>query len=149
MKFYLAHPIIVRKKVRKAELKFEEDTGYELINPFYDARERSDIKKIDQGKIRPYSGVLDCESIVEGDLKTIDECPDGIVAWMEKGIQSIGTYMEIWYAYSHGKRVFVITTTWNTHPWIRYVVEHSGGAIVKDFQELKRVILIKTSVRIK
>ena len=135
MKFYLAHSILARKWVRKQELKFEKTTGHELVNPFYDGRERGDIVKVDAGLWSPYDMRLDPDTLVEGDLNAIDEC-QGILAFVSKKYPSIGTYCEIWYAYAQEKPVYIISPDWFTHPWLRYVTNKSKGRIVKNFDEL-------------
>lgn len=137
---YLAHPILVRHDIRNWEVGFEERTGIVLSNPFYDGAERADILLIDSGKRAPYSGKLDADKIVHGDLKKIDES-DGLVAWVERRTPSIGTFMECWYAYTTKKPVFIVSPDWHTHPWLVFVTRHSGGFIVKTLKEFERKIV--------
>ena len=137
MRLYLAHALRARHYVRRMELWFEARTGIELVNPFYDASEREDIAKIDSGKQAPYGPGLDPVKIVEGDLKTIDAC-DGVLGYVKLGMPSIGTYIELWYAYTKGKPVYVMTKNWANHPWLRYIVTKSGGFIVTSWEQAAR-----------
>jgi nucleoside 2-deoxyribosyltransferase len=142
MKMYLAHPIKIRREIRDQELQFERNTGIELINPFYDPKgnnaEVENIKQIDKCVKSAWTMDLDCDAIVNADLESINLC-EGIVAWVEKTVGTIGTFMEIWEAFRTGKKVYVISPDWDTHPWLRYVTIHSGGKIVKSFKELEEV----------
>ncbi len=116
MRFYLANPFPSRKEVRAWELSTEEITGIELLNPFYDV-ERSDVVEIDAGRQAKYN--IDPTEIVTGDLRAILSC-DGIVAIIN-GSLSYGTIMEIVYAHSFGKNVYIICTNGHEkHPWLRY-----------------------------
>lgn len=115
MKLYLAHPIIHRHEVRQQELLFERTTNIDLINPFYDT-DREDIGAIDNGRIDRYGVSLD---IVENDLKLIRES-DGLL-YVPCGHESIGSAMEIAYAYQFGKPVYVIEASdLSKHIWLRY-----------------------------
>ncbi len=137
MKLYLAHPILSRDEVRKAEHKFEEETGIELVNPFYDNIERgSDITEIDSGERKPYSHKLDYRAIVESDTAAILDC-DGMVAVLT-GKPSIGTFMEIMIAKQFNKQVFIVAwyKPFLTHPWLKYFCD----AVVSSFEELKIIL---------
>ena len=134
---YLAHPIKLRHDIRVLELKFEAAVDIELVNPFYDAVERTDIVRVDNGDVQPWSKTLDYEKIVEGDIKSIEDC-DGLVAWVEKTITSVGTHMEIWHAFSLKKKIYVISPDWNTHPWLKYVTEKSGGKMFTTFEDFEK-----------
>ncbi len=136
---YLAHPILIRDKIRAWELGFEQRTGIELSNPFYDGVERDDIKIIDAGKRSPWSAELDCDVIVRGDIGKIVE-RDGLLAYVERGVPSIGTFMEIWITMSLGKPVFIVSPDWGTHPWLVYCARHSGGRIFTTFEEFEKFI---------
>jgi len=138
LRYYLAHPILRRYEVREKELEFEEKTGIELVNPFYDTYEREDMKEIDKGKIKPWDRNLDYIRIVEKDLKTIDSCV-GIIAYVYKEY-SIGTYMELWYGMTHNKVIYIVTSSCSTHPWLKYVVNKTNGRIVKSFKELEELL---------
>lgn len=143
-KLYLAHPIKIRHDIRKMELEFEKNTGIELVNPFYDKKgngaEREDIKQIDNAARTAWSGELPYEEIVENDLFSINDA-DGIIAWAEKTVGSIGTYMEIWECFKLGKKVFIISPDWQNHPWLKYCAIKSGGGIFSSFRELEKYII--------
>jgi len=122
---YLAHPLVMRKEIREWELGFEERTGIQLDNPFYDKGpndpEAEEIKLIDTGRIIPntMNNPKKCLAIVEYDLRAIEQT-DVIVAFIEKGKESMGTPMEVFYS----SRVlqhptYIITKTMPGHPWIR------------------------------
>ena len=138
VRYYLAHPIGTRHDVRKWELAFEKRTGIELGNPFYDT-ERTDIKAIDEGRMDPFDPNLDSDSIVEGDLKMINE-RDGTVAMVSRAVPTAGTYYEIWHTFLSKKPVFFITPDSGTHPWHIYIAKHSGGFIVKTVEEFEQRI---------
>ena len=115
-KLYLAHPLISRAYVRNWEKGFEERTGIELVNPFYDARERKEIEALDRGERKRYEDI-DPFSIVNGDLKSIAEA-EGTVAILDTDV-TIGTIMEIVYTYNANKPVYcIVTNGWAKHPWI-------------------------------
>ena len=135
----------MRHDVRAWELDFEKRTGVELDNPFYDT-DRTDIVAIDQGKESPFGITLDFRGIVHDDLAKIDSS-DGLVAFVDKTVPSIGTFMEVWYCgVQSDKPVFIISPNWDTHPWLRYVVDVSDGFIVKDQSEFEKRI-VKRSKR--
>lgn len=71
MKLYLAHPLEMRKEIREIEHKIEEETGIELVNPFYDTG-RDDIYEIDAGTKTRADATLDYNSLVMKDLRLID-----------------------------------------------------------------------------
>ena len=137
MKLYLAHPIGERHWIRQKELEIEKETGIELINPFYDLP-RPEIVEIDAGKEKPMGESLDYVKIVNSDLLTIYES-DGIVAFVGEE-PSIGTSMEIWFALSIGRPVYVVTEKFGMHPWIRYAVEVSKGQTFKNYEQFKEYI---------
>ena len=138
LRYYLAHPIIKRQYIREQELIFEKNTRIVLINPFYDGYERIDVVEIDKGLKKEWDTSLDYKRIVETDLSSIDSTK-GIIAYVERGIFSIGTSMEIWYAYTHKKVIYIVTPNCDTHPWLKYVVDKTNGKIVKSFKELEEV----------
>lgn len=118
---YVAHPIYERHAVREWELGFEERTGIQLFNPFYDdPKGRDDIKRMDQGEDIRYSrDMMQCLSIVGRDLHHIAK-QDGIVAFLEKEQNSVGTPMEIFYnSHMLRKPTYVISETLEGHPWIK------------------------------
>jgi nucleoside 2-deoxyribosyltransferase len=124
MKLYLAHQLKKRKEIREWELDFEEKTGIELINPFYDCPNREDIKIIDsfregskkQTEFLKSRDYLECRTIIERDLELIRKS-DGLVAFVTK---SIGTSMEIIMAYRLFKiPTYIITDKYYMHAWIQ------------------------------
>jgi len=142
LRYYLAHPILLRRKVRRDELEFERKTKIELVNPFYDGPEVAAIAPLDSGEItlKQYSARLSKnglgEKFVLGDLSAIAET-DGIVAVIHSDVPTIGTSCEIWEAMRSGKPVYIVTDFGN-HIWLRYVAEKSGGFIVENFDQLAR-----------
>ena len=113
---YLANPFISRKKTREWELEFEKVTDVKLINPFYDV-ERTDILDIDAGRKDRYS--VDPDTIVNHDVGLIKKS-DGVMAIVD-GSTSIGTPMEMVYAYIDSKKVYLIVTNGEEdHPWLKY-----------------------------
>jgi len=116
LRFYLAHPFDDREWIREWESETEKELGIELLNPFYDS-ERADIVDIDAGRSERYD--VDPRFIIEHDVGII-LCSDGIVAFVT-GSFSIGTIMEIVYARSLGKPVYLIVTNkQDGHPWLQY-----------------------------
>lgn len=75
MRLYLAHPLDSHKVIRERELLFEEVTGIDLVNPFYDIHRAPGAK-----------------DIVQRDVETIKDC-DGLVAVLTRD-QMIGTTMD-------------------------------------------------------
>jgi hypothetical protein len=116
MQIYLAHPITARKKIREQELATEQRTGVELLNPFYDTG-RGDIEEIDVGLRGIWE--IDPGPVVDGDIKDIEKC-HAFAAVLCDGI-SVGTIMEIVYAFKAKKRIYIIDlANKRDHPWIRY-----------------------------
>jgi len=114
--FYLSHPWKSRAYVRKWELNIEKQTGITLLNPFYD-EPRREVDEIDNGTREEYD--LDPYMIVQRDIAAIRRC-EGVVAIIDGGT-SYGTIMEIVYAFSMGKPVYLICTNGQEkHPWLRY-----------------------------
>jgi len=66
-----------------------------------------------------YRGVTDafCSKIVEGDKALIDSCDVLLVNHTEP---SVGTSMEILYAWEHKKRVVVVSQERGLSPWLLY-----------------------------
>lgn len=139
MKLYLAHPLVLRKKIRKIELKIERETGLELENPFYDdiCGNRHDVKQMDKGKMERDDSILDYKQIVENDLTAISKC-DGVVCYIEKGVYSLGTLFEAWSAMVTGKQVYVVSPDSLMHPWVRYLIFKSGGRGWDSWADFKR-----------
>ena len=152
VKYYLAHPILLRHKVREQELEFEKRTGIELVNPFYDGPEKDIIGPLDRGEITmgQYTERLNRKAkgdeFVLMDLENIQQT-DGVVAVIQRGVTTIGTSMEIWHAFAVAKKPVYIVTDFPGHIWLRFVVERSDGATVKDFKELARLFKKKAKPR--
>jgi len=136
-KFYLAHPILVRKEVREQELKFEAETGIELVNPFYDGWEKKDIEAIDSGKKTVWHQGLKYRRIVENDLHEILKA-DGLVAFLPF-VPTVGTIIELVLAKQFNKEVYIIAEyePWLSHPWLKYFAD----VIVSSFDELARYLI--------
>ncbi len=113
---YLAHPVLAREKVAIFERNFELRTGIDLINPFTEVeRETEENLLVSEHGDYPDNG----DRIVDMDLKAILTC-DFVVAFITSQ-RSYGTIMEICYAYSMGKPVFIICENGHEkHPWLVY-----------------------------
>lgn len=116
MKLYLAHPLADRLFHRLWETGFEERTGIDLINPFYEVH-RDDIAALDAGGMKMSTPFT---KIVLDDLAAI-QSTEGIVAVVNKH-SSIGTIMEICYTkVMYNMPVYVICTDGrHNHPWLKY-----------------------------
>jgi nucleoside 2-deoxyribosyltransferase len=128
----MAHPLEARKTVREFELEIEKRTGIELVNPFYD-RERDDIIDIDNGKTTRWQ--IPAAPVVEADIAAIREC-DAFLAILTDKL-SIGTPMEIVYAYLAKKPIYILDfNEVGKHPWIRY----HATTVVSSWDELEMVL---------
>ena len=117
-KFYLAHPFDARKRIRRWEKDFEKRTGIELVNPFYDEVDRTDVEKIDAGRAERYEKLIPSD-LVERDVDYIKKS-DGVVAFIT-GDLSYGTIQEMVYAFRYHKPVIAIVTNGHeNHPWLQY-----------------------------
>ena len=96
--WYLAHQLSNRQKVRKIELRLENDYKINLLNPFYDTG-RQDVKDLDSGKIKSrYDFTLQqCKDTVENDLQWIRNS-DGMLCILTGDGGAIGSFMEMFYA---------------------------------------------------
>jgi len=142
-KYYLAHHIHSRHKIRKWELKIEKKLNIDLFNPFYDTP-RSDIKLINMGLLEPYDyKKRSVSDIVEGDLNNLKQC-DGLVAILS-GF-SIGVPIEIFYCkHILNKPVYVVLEAdlkhYKGHPWIRYLADKiftSRSSLTKYLKDIRR-----------
>jgi len=105
--YYLAHPFGSRRRLAKWQKRFELTLPkIKLINPFQ-------VNVYEDGKC----GV---KRLVETDI-SFTRSTDGTIAFIT-GDPSIGTLMEIVYAYKHKKPVYVVAETEyaQRHPWIIY-----------------------------
>jgi hypothetical protein len=145
LKLYLAHNSNDRFGVRKTELKIEKIYNIELFNPFYDS-DRNDVTQLDKvgetrkeldKKMRKYTKEQ-CKDLVERDLDAIRHC-EGILTIIKS--PSFGTPMElITCAYFYRNRVYIVTKNRQalSHPWLRYMVDVSGGKMFESMTEFKR-----------
>lgn len=142
MKIYLAHPFELRKTIRELELNLEEWTGHELVNPFYDIPHIG-IREIDtRGLSRDQANRLvqnDYNDMVLTERQAIWRC-DALVAYID-GFEVIGTFFEIWEASESGIPVYIISAKHLDHPWIKYVVDSTGGAGFRDFVTFYQFLL--------
>jgi nucleoside 2-deoxyribosyltransferase len=135
-KYYLAHPFDARHRVRKWELATEDKHGITLVNPFYDAPERDDIKRIDTAndpdELR-YKQLIPSE-IVRKDVFQIQQC-NGTVAIVD-GSLSYGTIMEMVYtSMIYHKPVYLICTNGHhQHPWL----QHHSAHVFESFEEFDK-----------
>lgn len=130
-KGYLAHPVLARDKVAKFERNFERRTGIDLINPFTEVEFETE-EHLQNSEGGDYTSV-DPKALVDMDLTAILSC-DFLVAFVT-GQRSYGTIMEICYAYSMGRPVFIICENGHeNHPWLVY---HSEKIFTntKDFRK--------------
>lgn len=130
LKGYLAHPVLTRENVAIWEHNFELRTGIDLVNPFQGVgcETDHDLQVSEDGDYSHASS----DEIVMRCLNSIRSC-DFMVAFVT-GVRSYGTIMEICYACSMGKPVFIICENGHeNHPWLVY---HSTKIFTntKDFQ---------------
>lgn len=138
-KLYLAHPFPTRVRMREWAEKVEKLAGVQLFCPFYKIT-RKDIDDIDDGKRSKYN--TSCDRLVSRDLTALRTC-DGVLTYID-GSTSIGTHMEIVYAYEAGLPVYVIVeglgekmfrdSAGYYHPWIRY----HATKIFRNLKETER-----------
>lgn len=147
-RLYFAHNFNDRFEMRKFEQKIEAVYNINMFNPFYDS-DRDDVVQLDKvGKNRKELKremaafpLHKCKDLVERDLREIRHS-DGIVTMIKSA--SIGTSMEIITAgYFYRIPVYAITKTLNTHPWLRYIVEISGGEIFKTKNDFRKWLKLK------
>jgi hypothetical protein len=130
MRLYFAHNFDNRHEFREWELGFEERTGIDLLNPFYDAPEKAEqMARLDAegqtsrdrlDEIMALS-LDECRNIVYSDLSRL-ACCDGLFTVIEK--VSFGTTCEICNCKSIAKPVFVVTEKYAAHPWLRVYADH-------------------------
>jgi len=117
---YLAHPWNMHEEVRQWERYIERIYSINLDNPFFDHKQpeilEAEEKWIKQRKTRTEQLA---KIIVEKDLRAIEK-NDGIVAFLEYGMKSLGTPMEIFYSGRIlQKPTYVISKEVGGHPWIK------------------------------
>lgn len=132
MKYYLAHPLKLRKHIRRVELGIEALYGLDLLNPFYDVH-RPEIEKLDRGETLNDAEV-DSIALVEKDLSLLEDCY-GVLAVIADKCSSIGTICEMWHAVVRRMPIFVISYDLGNHHWVEYAVDKTGGKIFKTWYE--------------
>ena len=135
MIIYLAHPAKHMDKGKTLQAALENE-GYEVKNPFdQDSYARAITELWDKHpKVRTKKGVA--ELVVEKDLDSIDKC-DTVVAYVVE--PSIGTSMEIHYAYSINKAVFILSN--EISPWLMY-----HGTVIKNVKKLLDLLRLKSCI---
>jgi len=153
--FYMAHPFSSRFVIRNIQKTLEESSDIKIGNPFYDSdHDRQDVADIDAGRSDRYEK-LNPEKLVADDLDMIDK-RQGVIAtvcnedfctinifkklWyklIKKPVISYGTLMEIAYAYTMGKTIYIVVLNGHEdHPWLQY---HADD-IFTSFEELKEYL---------
>ena len=105
--YYLAHPRAHKKEIRKWQKEFEKQfPNIKLLNPFV-------INKYHENSINH-------KLLVENDINLIKKS-DGMIAIVDDK-NTIGTHMEIVYAYFMEKPIYVVALTnyVEEHSWIYY-----------------------------
>jgi nucleoside 2-deoxyribosyltransferase len=131
LRLYLAHPFADRQRIRALTADFEaKHAGVTLINPFYSLPRQAEMAAMDApgsgtrsfqvNMLRDKVGPNYAQKVVERDLAAID-ASDAVVAFVTDS-RSIGTFMEIHYAATHGKPVFLVCESIGDrgHPWLEY-----------------------------
>jgi len=138
LRLYLAHNLNDRHEIRKIELELEKEFDIELLNPFYDVK-REDIEEMDTGKITRWEFTLQqCREIVNRDLSGIDSC-DGLLAIIKT--PSIGTTLEIAYAFQHKKVIHIVSENFHSHPWLR-VYADQRFVTIDDYKKYLKLLLV-------
>lgn len=128
MKYYLAHPFLIKDKIRKWQLKIEKENNITFLNPFIEGSDRK--LEIENKFAKNIKTKEDSKYLVDYDISCVKKT-DGTLAIID-GSTSYGTIMEICYAYNEGKDVYIICTNgYHKHPWIQ---SHSKK-IFKSFKE--------------
>lgn len=150
--FYLAHSFTCMKKIRRWQLMLESRYNIKFVNPFYNNPYESveELLGLKSNKsVKDYLQNMDiklCHGIVDNDLELIRKS-DGIVSYFEA--PTIGTCQEIIMAsYVYRIPVYIITSHYMYHPWIRALAVKSGGKIFKNRTEFKKFVKEKFKERI-
>ena len=137
MRLYLAHPFGTKDAMREWELGFEERTGIDLLNPFYDFSTETLAQK-QMGRAARYKKINSMELVMR-DVDQIKKS-DGIIACVTDDL-SYGTIQEMVYAKINNKPVYsVITNGHENHPWLDY---HSTEKFT-NFKDLEFYLNSKT-----
>ena len=134
-KYYFAHPVESRKKLREWELNIEKRAAIDLANPFYDIK-RPDIELLDRG-VKNWR-IWSAKKIVETDIGLIAKARDGLLVLLDENV-AVGALQEMVYAKFGRRKVFsvVMCDKFRDHPWIKY---HSDK-IFKNLVELEKYLL--------
>jgi nucleoside 2-deoxyribosyltransferase len=150
--FYLAHSIQLLETVRRWQLMMEGKFKIKFINPFFNNpnEKTDDLSAIkSNASLMRYLDSLPldrCFKIMEHDLTLIRKS-DGLVAYFDS--PTIGTCQEIIMAgYVYRIPVYVITKRYYNHPWIRAIVDRSGGCIFKNRTQFKKFVQEEFGCRI-
>lgn len=109
---YLAHSFDKKEEIRNLQMKWNKQFNLNFFNPLCD------------GKYSKYTERAEVPTdVVMYDIQKIDDCTT-LIAFIGKEI-TIGTTMEIVYAYNFDKQVIVCATEDNVsnllnHAWIRH-----------------------------
>lgn len=116
-KIYLAHPLAERDYVAKEIIPLVQKR-FLVVNPFKNRLER--FKGLSPKEIRENQSWVRPNWVVGHDLLKIDEC-DGLLVYNLKGLFSVGSIFEAYYAWSDAKPVaFVMPEEKVPHPWLQY-----------------------------
>ncbi len=133
-KYYLAHARVTKKEIREWEIDFENRTGLELINPFFDKDSvEEEFNHLGEEKYHMISSDSK-RKLVEGDKEIISR-PDveGIISIIS--CKSWGTAMEILHAHQSKKKVYlIILNDDHAHPWLEYHADRIFKNL-KDFEK--------------
>jgi len=149
MKFYLSHPFQSRKEVRSWELWIEMTTGLVLVNPFYDLQ-RGDMPALDDpatSREARSRAISDFKALVNRDLDALFQC-DAVVCVLPENTPAIGTICEAWEACNLEIPIYFITSEETAaHPWVRFMVERTGGAVFNTVESFRDSFLPKDVLR--
>lgn len=141
-KFYLAHSFQCLKKVRRWQLMMEGKYNIKFNNPFYNnPHEKVEDLSVIKSKraLNLYLNSFDlkkCYNIMNTDIELIRKS-DGLVSYFES--PTIGTVQEIIIAsYMFHMPVYIITSKYGNHPWLRALADMNGGRIFKNRTEFKK-----------
>lgn len=124
MKIYLAGPIF-------------QCEDHECINWRLDAKQKLQGFNVIDPMERDYRGVTDenCEKIVEGDKSLIDSSDILLVNHLKP---SVGTSMEILYAWQKEKKVYAVCNNGTVSPWLLYHCSRIFRSLSEAIDHIKR-----------
>ena len=138
--YYLAHSVPLWKFVRKWQLNVEKKYRIKFKNPFFrnkwEIEQMQKIEKLpkeEQAKGLESLTLQSCFRIMNEDLTLIRQS-DGLVAFFDD--PTIGTCQEIFAAaYLYNMPVYIITSKYKHHAWLRALAALSGGKIFDNMIE--------------